>query len=161
MVKRMAVSDMHAQLFADLNSCAHLFLREIGEPRENCLRLLIEEGIVSPDTVSIEVGGSIITDCHKVTSGDNARLFEIAWNSYIAYSIRNESYAAPDDSEKFDLGNLVRIYSESKFLEYIARATFASDEYPGPYLHVEIICECHIIDVISTAVPEIKKVRPL
>ena len=160
MVEKMAVSDIRAQLFADLNSCEYLFLREIGEPGENSLRLLIEEGIASADAVSTEVAGHVIADCHRVTSGDNAQLFEITWDFYVAYSIRNESYVVRDDSEKFELGNLARIYSESKFLEYVARATFACNEHPGPLLHVELICASHIVDVMSTGLPRIIRLRP-
>jgi hypothetical protein len=160
MVERGTIAEMSAQLFADLNSCAHLFLRKIGEPRENSLRLRIEEGIASADAVSIEVAGHVIADCHRVTSGNNAQLFEITWDFYVAYSIRNESYVVRDDSEKFELGNLARIYSESKFLEYVTRATFACNEHPGPLLHVELICESHIVDVISTRLPSIIRLRP-
>ncbi len=160
MVERGIVSEMATQLFADLNSCAYLFLREIGEPKENSLRLIIEEGIASAGTISTEVAGQVIADCHRVTSPDNAQLFEVAWDFYVAYSIRNESYVARDNAEKFELGNLARIYSESKFLEYVAKATFACDEHPGPLLHVAVICESHIVDVISTGLPRIKRIRP-
>jgi hypothetical protein len=160
MVERGTVAEMSAQLFADLNSCAHLFLCEIGEPRENSLRLRIEEGVASADAVSIEVAGQVIADCHRVTSPDNSQLFEITWDFYVAYSVRNESYVVHDDSEKFELGNLARIYSESKVLEYVARATFACNEHPGPLLHVELICASHIVDVISTGLPRIIKLRP-
>jgi hypothetical protein len=136
----MAVSYTHAELFADLNSCQYLFLRDTAEPRENSLRLLIEEGIPSPEPVSLKIAGTVITDCHKVTVGENARRFEICWDSYVAYSIRNESFVVADDeSEKFELGNLVRVYSESKFLEYVRSATIAHDEYPGPTRHIEIV----------------------
>jgi hypothetical protein len=156
----MAVSDMGRQMFADLNSCAYLFLREIGEPRENSLRLISEEGTASPDAISIEVAGTVISDRHKVTSGADTQLFEIAWDFYVAYSVRNESYVVRDDSEQFDLGNPVRIYSKSTFLDYVARATFACDEHLGPLLHVGVLCESHIIDMISTDLPKIKKLRP-
>ena len=156
----MAVSGMSSELLADLNSCQHLFLREISEPEQNSLRLLIEEGIASLKPTAVEVAGVAMGDGYKITSGQNARLFEARWDSYVAYSIRNESYVTRDDSEKFELGNLVRIYSESKFLEYVGKATIACDEYPGPSQHVEIICECHIIDVISTTVPTVKRLRP-
>ncbi len=157
----MAVSQTPAEQFADLNSCQHLYLREMAEPKQNSLRLLIEEGIPSPETVSIKIAGTVITDCHKVTFGGNARRFEVCWDSYVAYSIRNESFVvADDDSEKFELGNLVRVYSKSKFLEYVRSATIACDEYPGPTQHIEIISETHIIDVISTVAPTVRKLGP-
>jgi len=157
----MASSGLLADLLADLNSCRHLYLREIGEPAQNSLRLVIEEGVESAETASVNFGGTVIADCHKVTIGEHARLFELIWDSYVAYSIRNESYVVKDDAEEYALGNLTRVYSKSKFLDYAASATIACDEYPGPSQHVEIICECHIIDVVSTTVPSVKKLRPL
>jgi hypothetical protein len=156
----MGNSGMLADIFTDLNSCQHLFLREIGEPAQNRLKLVIEEGVVSTETTSVNFGGSVIAGCHKVILGKNSRLFEITWDSYVAYSIRNESYVVKDETEEYSLGNLARIYSKSKFLDYILGSTIASDEYPGPSQHVEIICECHIVDVVSTTIPSGKNLRP-
>jgi hypothetical protein len=161
MVVKMASPGILAELFADINSCPYLFLREMSEPEENSLRLLIEEGIVSAEATPIEVAGVVIEGGHRITSTENARLFEIYWDQYIAYGVRNESYViGGDDSERFELGNLARIYSKSNFLDYMRKATFASDEHPGPALHIEIICQSHIIDVLSIAVPSVKRLGP-
>lgn len=159
MVERMPAPRLFADLFADLNSCCHLFLRELCEPPENSLKLVIEEGIASTETTPIEIAGIALGEGHRVTTGKHTRLFEVVWDSYVAYCVANESYTAPSDSEKFEFGNLARVYSDSNFLNYIRAATIACDEYPGPSQHVQIICERHIIDVASTAVPTVKIVR--
>jgi hypothetical protein len=156
----MVSSGMFADVLADLNSCQHLYLREIGEADQNSLRLVIEEGVPSPQTTSVNFGGTVIAGVHKVTFGKHTRLFEVIWDSYVAYSIRNESYVVKDDTEQYALGNLARIYSRSKFLDYVAIATIAANDYPGPSQHVELICECHIIDVVSTTLPSVRKLRP-
>lgn len=156
----MAGSGILAQLFADLNSCGYLFLREASEPIEGCLRLVIEEDVVSPDATAIEVCGVSLGSGNKVTSGENTHLYEVCWDSYVAYSVLNESYAlSGDESEEFELGNRVRVYSKSNFLEYVRKSTFVSDEYPGPLQHIEITCAWHIIDVISTALPTMKTLQ--
>ena len=157
----MAVSGILAEIFAELSACRHLFLRQINEPHENSLRLLVEEGTVSPEASSMRIGGTVIADAHRIVCNENTGLFEVSWKSYICYSVRNESYVMRDETEKYELGNLIRLYSDSKFLDFVRSATFACNEYPGPFQHVQVITEMHIIDVISTAAPAVRKLRPI
>jgi hypothetical protein len=49
-----------------LDSCHSLFLKEIGEPQENVLRLLLVEAERSDEAESMQVGGAIIEDLHRV-----------------------------------------------------------------------------------------------
>jgi hypothetical protein len=144
---------------AELDTCAGLYLRNIAEPAQNSLRLQIEEALVMPGEVSVKFGGAEIANCHIVKSTADSRLFEIVWNNYVAYSATNESYSTRNESEEFS-GRFARLYSKSHFLDYISGATLASKEYPGPLLHVQLVCECHIIDVVSTKFPGIKRIRP-
>ncbi len=83
---------------------------------------------------------------------EGCRVFEVVWGSYIAYSVRNESYVANDKYEQCE-GRLLVKYSKSRFLDYVASGTFATAEYPGPFTHWGIICGNHIIDVASTEEP--------
>lgn len=140
---------------ADLDTCHSLFLCEIGEPEQNCLRLLIEDAFVLPQEATIRFGNSEITGGRPVESTENSRLFEVTWNNYVAYNVANESYSTRTESEEFS-GRLARLYSKSHFLEYISRATLVSKEYPGPLRHVQIICECHIVDAVSTEFPQVR-----
>jgi hypothetical protein len=137
---------------AELDTCSSLFLRAIGEPKENCLRLLVEEAFVLPEEVTVRFGGTEITGGHPIRSTANSRLFEIIWNNYVAYSVANESYSTRNESEEFS-GRFARLYGKSHFLDYISRATLACREYPGPLRHVQLVCECHIVDVVSTKFP--------
>jgi hypothetical protein len=144
---------------AELDTCASLYLREISEPKQNRLRLLIEEAEVMPEEVAIRFAGTDLGKGHLVRSTASSRLFEIIWDNYVAYLVTNESYATPSESEKFS-GRFARRYSKSLFLDYISHATVACNEYPGPLQHIEIVSECHIIDVVSTASPRARHVRP-
>jgi hypothetical protein len=144
--------------FAEIDSCSTLFLREIGEPQQNSLRLLIEEAFVLPGEVTVRVGGTEITGGRPIESTVNSRLFKVVWDSYVAYSVRNESYVTRAESEEFS-GRLIRVYSKSNFLDYVSHSTFACREHPGPLQHTGLVCECHVIDVVSTMPPEISQIR--
>ena len=159
MVDLVATGKSLAELFTELNSCKYLFLRELNEPKINSLRLVVEEGKLSPASSSFKIGGVVISGGYDVLSGERTSRFEIAWDHYIAYSVMKEMYAVPDKSETFELGNLVRVYSESKFLQYVGHTTGSHEQNPSPWQHIEIICEWHVIDVISTAVPTVKNLR--
>jgi hypothetical protein len=145
--------------FVEIDSCYSLLVREITEPRENSLRLMIEEAFLLPEEVTVAVGGTEITGGHPIRSVEGSRLFEIIWDFYVAYSVRNESYVARDESEVFS-GRFARVYSRSHFLDYVSRATFACNEHLGPMQHVALVSENHIVDVVSTALPRVRQIRP-
>jgi|HubBroStandDraft_4_1064222.scaffolds.fasta_scaffold289344_1 hypothetical protein len=144
---------------AELDECASLYLREISEPKQNSLRLLIEEAEVMPEEVAIRFVGREMGTGHLVRSTANSRLFEIVWDNYVAYSVTNESYTTRNESEEYS-GRLARLYRKSHFLDYIALATLACQEYPGPLHHFQLVCECHMIDAVSTRSPRIEQMRP-
>jgi len=144
---------------AELDTCASIYLRETSEPSQNSLRVLLEEAEVMPEEVAIRFAGTELGTGHLVRSTANSRLFEIVWVNYVAYSVTKESYSTRNESEEFS-GRFARLYSKSHFLDYISRATLADKEYPGPLLHIQLVCECHVIDVASTRFPEVTKIRP-
>jgi hypothetical protein len=145
-------------LSPEIDSCDYLFLREIQEERLNRLRLVVVEGVASDVAVTEVVAGVAFDNCRSIEIVPRSRIFDISWDWYVSYSVRNESFITMDETEKISSGKRVRIYSKSHFLEYIARATFACEKHPGPMHHVEVVCQDHVIDVISTKMPVIKRV---
>jgi hypothetical protein len=143
--------------FAEIDSCHSLFLREITQTSEHALRLLLEEAFVLPGEATVKVCGVEIKG-HPVKSIEGSRLFEVVWDNYVAYSVRNESYVARDESEEFS-GRFALTYLKSHFLDYVSRATFACNEHPGPLQHIGIVSERHIIDVVSTELPRVRQIR--
>lgn len=143
-----------AGLAVQMDSCQYLYLSEISEPRDNCLRLLIEEATALTGEVDTEIAGPAITRICPIESTESSRLFEMIWDDYIAYSVQNESYASTDEGEVFT-GKRIRVYSKSNFLAFVKQSTFATDEYPGPYQHVQVVCLNHIVDVAATKPPKI------
>jgi hypothetical protein len=144
--------------FDEIDSCYSLFLREIMEPSDNALRLLLEEAFVLHEEATVTVSGVEIKEGHPIRSVEGSRLFEVVWDFYVAYSVRSESFVARDESEEFS-GRFARIYSKSHFLDYVSRATFACNEHPGPLQHIGIVSERHVIDVVSTEPPRVRQIR--
>ena len=98
---------------------------------------------------------SILQGARVISHSEGCRVFEVCWPSYIAYSVRNESYVANDKYEQ-SAGRLLVKYTKSRFLEYVELGTFATSEYPGSFAHWGVICSNHIIDVVSTEEPEVR-----
>jgi hypothetical protein len=137
---------------ATIDGCSYLFLSEIQELDFNGLRVVVCEGRPTGEAEPRFVGDSVIPDCTRIEITEDSAAFEIIWENYVAYSVLNESYAAPDGEEQYE-GRRFRVYSKSRFIDYVARASFACPEYPGPSQHYGIVCENHVIDVISTVPP--------
>jgi hypothetical protein len=68
-----------------------------------------------------------------------------------ACSVLNESFAAVDDEERYE-GNRFRI-----FIDYVLLASFACADYPGPTQHYAVVCENHVVNVISAFQPTIQR----
>ena len=87
--------------------------------------------------------------------GPGCKIFELYWPSYVAYSIRNESFCTVDAYEQFD-GRLFVKYTRSRYLDFVTSATSADSSHPGPFIHYGIFCLNHIIDVVAASPPTVK-----
>jgi hypothetical protein len=143
---------------AEINECRSLFLADVQDLGRDGIRVVIAEGLPAGPAAPIEVAGTIIPDCTPIEATDQSRIFEIVWRCYVGYSVLNESYAAVHDFEQYD-GTRFRIYSKSHFIDYMSLASFASDGYPGPTQHYCVACEDHILHVLSTEHPTVKRLR--
>ena len=110
-----------------------------------------------PEEVAVQFAGTEIANCHMVKPTEESRTFEIVWGNYVSYSVTNESYSTRNEDEEFT-GKFARLYAKSHFMEFISRATLATKEYPGPMHHIDLVCECHIINVVSTKFPQVKQI---
>ncbi len=151
--------EVSPELFADINLCQYFYLRSIGEPSDNALSLVIEQATIGAMEEVREIGDVAFSDLRPIESTAQSCMFEVSWRSYVAYSVRNESFVTIDDYEQVEFGKVGRVYSRSRFLDYVATSTIASAEYPGPFRHFEVVCLNHIIDVVSTALPIVRKLR--
>ncbi len=143
-------------LIEQINAHNCLFLVHIEEPEDNLLRFVIEEG--RPSDIIEDIEGGKIKGVQAVISADECAAYDVVFDDYIVYSIRNESYTYHDDYEIYT-GQLFRIYEQSHFLDYLRKATFANKNYPGSFKHYGFVCTGHIIDVASVSAPIIKQIR--
>lgn len=150
-------------MFSVMNQHKYLDMIEIQETYKNSLRIVIAEAGVSDEAAKIsleeqnDVLRDILNESKPIEVTENSAHYEIIFDNYIAYAVTNESYAGGID-EKFQ-GKLVRIYSESAFLSYIGQGTFATEEYPGPFVHYGFCCLNQIIDIVSEQPPKVKLIN--
>jgi hypothetical protein len=137
---------------------------EIHETYKDCLRIVIAEAGVSDAAPQLsleeepnEALRKILNESKPIEATDSSGRYEIVFDDYIAYTVTNESYAGGIE-EKFE-GRLARVYSESAFLNYISQGTFATAEYPGPFIHYGFCCLNQIIDIVSERSPTVKLIN--
>jgi len=141
-----------------INHHLYLSLIEICEPADNVLKLLLAEAKMGGLKDSIRAGGVEIRDTQPIAVAEDSSVYEVTFDWYIAYSVRNESYTYLDKEEEFE-GRLACIYTKSRFLDYVRISTLASDEYPGPFKHYGFNCLNHIVDIVSADPPKIVELR--
>ncbi|MCM3704107.1 hypothetical protein M3205_00085 [Cytobacillus firmus] len=90
---------------------------------------------------------------------DNLPVPQLDFETYVAYSIINESFTVMDDYQIFE-GNIFRIYSESGYMDFTKEGTIAEDVFPEKQLvHYQIPCLDHIVDIISYEEPKITETK--
>lgn len=143
----------------EIQGCKWLFMNSISEPSDNELRLQIFEAVTLPASLdtfrplneALDLNLPLGSPIEHVTG---CKIFTLQWPSYVAYSVRNESYTTVDNYEIFEGRNFVK-YSKSRYLDFVRDATFADDGFPGPMTHWGIFCLNHIIDVVSCHQPDV------
>jgi hypothetical protein len=147
--------------FDEMGACKSLFLLESSEPATNSLRILVAEGKVSPQAVPIKVAGQSMGEGFPIRIEPDSAKFELVWGEYILYQMVNECYGgSPEDSKDGVVNNLVRVYESSNLLRYVKSSTNTCDEYPGRAVYYEIVCEQHVVDVISHVRPRCLRIGP-
>ena len=146
-----------------IRSCKYLYLGAISEPRENQLRVVILEATTGSTlgeeklaAVPDEVLRSVLAGSRSIEHLEGCRRFELFWESYIGYSVVNESYSNGEPATSGGVGRLFVEYGHSNYLEYLSKASFATAVYPGPYRHWAIYCLNHTVDVASRVDPDIR-----
>src|SRR6266542_4653037 len=141
-----------------INQHRYLYLIEICEPEDNVLKLTLAEAKVSGLREDIRIGSLELKDAGQIVVAEDSSIYEIIFDQYVAYSVRNESYTQLDKEEEFE-GRLACIYTKSKFLDYVRVSTFASDDFPGPFKHYGFNCLNHIVDIASMSHPKMVELR--
>ena len=153
-----------SDLVQAIRSCKYLYLAELLEPADNELivRLLeASSGAVVEDTAPSKEEDNdpvqkILAGSRPIEHYDGDRKFELFWGNYIGYSVINESYSNGEDDQPGNPGSLFMQFETSRYLDYLAKASIATSDYPGPFSHWAIYCLNHTIDVASESEPVIR-----
>jgi hypothetical protein len=91
-----------------------LYLTELTEPHDNALRIVVVEAKAEGATKSIP---GVVTAVTPIVISPSSRHFLLEWDSYVAYSVRNESFAQ-FDKERPGGSDTLTERTTSAFLRY-------------------------------------------
>jgi hypothetical protein len=147
-----------------LDSAKYLYLKELTEPRDNSLRLIVQEAVLNPGGLvrphpELPELKQLLRGASPIESTDSCRTFQLTWERYVAYLVTEECVGScgPDGGEIYT-GRLLRVYAKSHFLEHLSRDTGGHTE---AILHYKLTCLNHLIDVAAYAPPKVKQVGPV
>ncbi|SDO23189.1 hypothetical protein SAMN04487897_11060 [Paenibacillus sp. yr247] len=143
--------------YKDLKELKDVFFFGHTEPEVNSLRLYFSKSKTG-EAEPLIIGEKNFGDSYPINVDKNSPVIQIDFETYVAYSIRNESFTTWDDYEEFE-GKIFRIYKKSRYLDFITVGTFASEDFPGPFKHYGISCFDHIVDVVSVSEPVINEIK--
>jgi len=90
-----------------------------------------------------------------VEANEGPDIFEFVWSKHFVYAVRSEHFCQMDQTEKWS-GDIYRIFTESKFLDFISSATWANQDCPGPFRHYQVQSLYRIIDVAALQPPTVR-----
>ena len=137
------------QMIKDINKAKYLYLDKLLEENDLELHIYVDEAISELEVINSSEGQSAYA---PIITTDSCAKYNIIFNNYVCYSIRNESFTSEDKEEVY-VGNLFRVYSKSKFLDYIHSSCIGLDILAPKMKHYEIACLNHIIDVATENEP--------
>ncbi len=146
-----------------LNLVKYLYLHQLSEPRDNSIRLVVEEATDTGTTSSslqsdLPEIADILRTARTIEVAKDCKTFELHWNNYVAYLVTEEMVGSCGNyKDEIFAGKLFRTYTKSHFLDHLARDTGAHTQ---PIQHYKITCMNHIIDVASYAPPEVRVIDP-
>jgi hypothetical protein len=138
-----------------INTHKYLYLDRLYEEKDLELCVVVDEAkILGGEPKAVENASQY----GAIASDYTCKKYKIIFKNYAAYLVTNEIVARGDNDEGFT-GKLLRTYSKSKFLEYVASTTNGAIDVLGPCTHYEVVTLNQIIDVAATREPEIEIVQ--
>ena len=132
-----------------------MFLNSITDGGDNRLRLNVcyAEGGPLPRQIlgkHIDEISKMPIEYKKVTH------YEMLWNRYLTFAVRDETYASIDKSEVF-AGQAVRRFTRSRLLSSLPNIIQTIDLLPALPIHFGIYCLNHIVDVLAYEEPVVRE----
>lgn len=144
--------------FEEINKHGGVYLTKIHDFNANALLLEVKPSIVSDHYVDVPAEDYLLFQAKEVSIDTTQTFFSIYFNRYVSYHVINESYANSDPSEKYDAGDFGTfcVFHKSSYMDFILKATFANDMYPGELKHYGLFAANHVVHVISKDEPRIE-----
>ena len=134
------------------------YLTDIGEPAANRLRIVVAEGLLG-ELAKIDIDGVDLGKGRPFLVTNESRSYELRWDNYVAYAVRNESFWKGENYE-LPRSSMLERRLNSAFFRYVSETTFADDEYPGPLEHWSLTTLNHCVDVVSVGPPRVVARKP-
>ena len=144
-------------VFDEINCFQYLFLSQIVELSDNELLVRITEAKVSEKEERAIIGTTDLGKSNRILIDKSSKVYEIHFDSYVAYSVVNESYSVFHEYEE-RIGRLFCIYSKSNYLDYILKETIVDFIHTCELKHYGINCLNHTINIVSLEEPIIKQI---
>jgi len=128
------------------------YILKICDSTNNILKIIVTLPLLG------EKGSEVSNTGNKELDEILKESYEIVFENYIMYQIRNESFANPDENSKI-LGKYFMIIKNSSYLKMVKNITFYNDIFDDKYMHYGIFSWNHVIDIISAEEPKIAKLE--
>lgn len=147
------------EYFDEVNESGYGFLTKLKEMsgNRNSLLLNIQAQKKSAKEEYIIISGKSMGPMRRIFTDGTCAKYEIYFAHYISYNVYNESYIV--QNEDIYIGTTLRIYSKSKYLDFITEFTTADYIWPGELKHYAVLSQNHVVDIVSTFEPIIKRLR--
>ncbi|HHT7237322.1 MULTISPECIES: hypothetical protein [Bacillus cereus group] len=137
----------------------YIYLNKLFEPEENSLRVLIDRCKVNKTKGLAKITDEVEIEASSIDVDDNLPIVQLDFESYVAYSVTNESFTVMDNYEISE-GRIFRVYSKLRYLDFVKAGTIAEFIFPEEqFVHYQIPCLNHIIDIISYDEPKITGIK--
>lgn len=124
----------------------------------------VEISPVIGNFLKLSVGGAeVLENSHTVSGIENVRSLEVpeksdiysfSFHNFVSYSVTDEMFIQSATDDVFE-GGRIRIYSQSRFLRFVAATTWATTDFPGPLLHYQLNTLDHTIDIVTAGSPKL------
>jgi hypothetical protein len=119
------------------------------------MRISINRASVRSKSEDVSFEEYTINDVYPIEIDKTLPVIHIEFDSYVSYSVFDESFHFVNQDDEF-MGNSVRLFTKSTYLDFISKGTIALDVYSYKKLfHYQIVCLDHIIDIVSFDKPTI------
>jgi len=141
--------------FDKIDKCKNILVTRLFEPKENKLVIEVCLGQISETEEDLFISEVNLGPLKKINFDNDRSVYTIYFENYISYFVINESYDNQAVGE-FS-GNKIRKYQTSPYIDFCKKETLGYQLYSDKEInHFGIITSRHIINILTTSLPQIK-----